>query len=111
MAILKVCNYFLLTNYKPEEIVVKFEEVLSDYLEDIDEDSAFNLEFFIEDLIENNEEFDMASDSERSEDIDAEYNEEAIDLFVEEKLSIYEEEETLDDDVEVIVDEDEDEEE
>lgn len=98
MAIIRVCNYFISTNYKKSEAKEKFEEALTSFVEDFDKDMSFELALFIESLTEDGEDFEMLSDIDDDES-ELEYSEEDIDVLVNKLLNAYVDE---DDDFEVM---------
>lgn len=94
MAIIKICNYFISTNYKRAEIKDKFEESLSRFIEESDPDVNFDLSLFVESLTEDGEDFELLSEIDED-DAEIEYNEEDIDAFVEKILNAYVDEEDV----------------
>lgn len=92
MAIIRVCNYFISTNYKRSEVKEKFEEALSKFVEEADPDLSFDLALFVESLTEDSEDFELLSEIDED-DAEIEYNEEDVDAFVEKVLNAYVEEE------------------
>ena len=88
MAIIRICNYFISTNYKRSEVREKFEEALSKFVEEADPDINFDLAIFVESLTEDSEDFELLSEIDED-DAEIEYNEEDVDAFVEKVLNAY----------------------
>lgn len=97
MAIIRICNYFISTNYKRSEVKEKFEEALSRFVEEADPDVNFDLALFVESLTEDSEDFELLSEIDED-DAEIEYNEEDVDAFVEKILNAYVDEEDVEDD-------------
>ncbi len=95
MAIIRICNYFISTNYKKSEVKEKFEEALSSFVEDSDPNLSFDLDLFVEGLTEDSEDFELLSEIDED-DAEIEYNEEDVDAFVEKVLNAYVDEEDFD---------------
>ena len=94
MAIIRVCSYYISTNYKKSEAKEKFEEALTTFIESMDPDVSFELRLFVEDLTEDSQDFELLSDID-ADDAEIEYNEEEIDEFVEDVLSEYVDEDVI----------------
>ncbi len=108
MAIIRICNYFISTNYKRSEVKEKFEEALSDFIEELDPDVNFDLSLFVESLTEDSEDFELLSEIDED-DAELEYNEEDVDAFVEKILNAYVDEDGIEDeDDDMMLDEGED---
>ena len=97
MAIIRICNYFISTNYKRSEVKEKFEESLSSFIEEMDPDVNFDLALFVESLTEDGEDFELLSEIDED-DAEIEYNEEDVDAFVDKVLNAYVDEEDVEDD-------------
>ena len=91
MSVIKVFNYHISTNYKKSEAKEKFEEALTNFVEDSDPDIGFNLDHFVESLTEEEEDFELLSEIDEDE-ADIEYTEEQIFEFVEKIVNAYEDE-------------------
>lgn len=107
MAIIRVCNYYISTNYKKSELREKFEESLSRFIEELDPDVDFDLSLFVESLTEDSEDFELLSEIDED-DAEIEYNEEDVDAFVEKVLNAYVDEDDFEDDEAEFIDETED---
>ena len=99
MAVIKICNHYLISNYKKEELREKFEEELGNFIEGLEQNTPFDLDFFIEELLEIDEEFELLLDIDKD-DMDIEYTEEQIDEFVENRTSSYQDDEFYSTDIE-----------
>ena len=107
MAIIRVCTYYISTNYKKGEAKEKFEEALTSFVEDMDPDVNFELSLFIEGLTEDSQDFELLSEIDED-DAEIEYNEEDVDAFVEKILNEYLDEDVVEEDDDFDEDEEDD---
>jgi hypothetical protein len=90
MSVLKVCNYYLSSSLDETKLADKFKEILFEYLADIELDSGFDLDNFVEEVFEENKFFEILSDSDGF--YDNCLNEEDIDDLIDEFISSIEDE-------------------
>lgn len=95
MAIIRIVNHFISTNYKRSEAKERFEEALTAFVEDGDKDVTFDLSRFVESLTEDSEDFELLSEIDED-DAEIEYNEEDVDAFVDKILNAYADEDDED---------------
>ncbi len=86
MTIIKLCDYYIITNYKKSDAKEKLEERIIDFLDNLDRDVPFDLSDFVDELTEDERDFELMTNT-NDEDPDIEYNAEEMDDFIDNLLT------------------------